>query len=210
MQAITTASSANLIIIGIVLIVIVGLVLYFMRKRSFSIGKDGITLEASDEQCMRDKIPMIDAEIKQSCREVLTEHKTMIKGTLALKDNMKILAVEAQILDVMKQRIRENDLIEKFIDKSTLSHWIDRCLNEVIAQIHYVEKFAAADILNDDLEASIREIIVVLYKAFFDYCVKGVKEKIKYYSTLKQTDKVRELVQRNQGYMTALKQVRYA
>lgn len=199
------SNPVNTGITAITIMAVVGGVLWFLSKRRISVGKDGIVV-ADIEQRLSDKIPMIDRRHQNAMRDITSDNKDSILGLMSIEDKSHQLLVLFKVLDVIRHKIYVNHLTRRFSNEAEYAKWKQSCIDEVDLKLRYVENYTNQDIDIDKAKKDLSLIFDKLKSLLVPELENMIREKLTYYNSLQQTDKVKELIEKNEKYLRGLLQ----
>jgi hypothetical protein len=196
------SNPVNTGIAAITIISVVAGLLWFLSKRNFSAGRDGIQIKGISEKAMIDKIPDIDRSLQNTCNRIVDKETEVFMGFIGLPFT-KILSrvVYMVFCQVMYTRIYENHLTRVFSNQDEYIKWVNNIVETIMLQLLYIKNFADEAFDQELFREPLAKAVTHVTKEFTPFIRDSVNKKLICYRDLEQTQKVKELIDKNEEYL---------
>ncbi|MDR2534947.1 MAG: hypothetical protein LBD29_02805 [Treponema sp.] len=215
------ANPVNTGITGGVTLAVLGLLMWFLSKRTIRISKSGVEIDnaALIDGRYLDKVPAIDQERKTRMRMELYNRKDMWLGLMhEIPDKTIRLFLLLKLLDALTTKIFSNHLTAIFSDRARYAEWKAELIVMIKAKLRYVEDYTGTrmhekadkhedefwNMITSELEecvASMRDIMKFVITESCEAKIKFYKEILQSKPSDEQMVKTKELIERNESYI---------
>jgi hypothetical protein len=201
------ANPVNMGIFSGSVLLLAGMALFFLRKRSVQVSKEhGIRLIPSTESRLVDRIPLIDRSLQGRLNGRLNDMKDIIISYAAgaCGDMVVHLLYQFKVLQAVRDRIYENHFSRILSDETESTAWVKRVTETVMYKLNYAKAYCNLQIDTEVFRDPTERLLVYVLREFRSFVRDSISEKLTFYQQLEQTEKTKELIEKNERYLRGI------
>jgi hypothetical protein len=160
-------------------------------------------LTSSTESRLVDRVPLIDRSLQGRLNGRLNDMKDVIISYAAgvCGDMAVHLLYQFKVLQAVRDRVYENHFSRILSDEKASGAWIKRVTETVMYKLSYAKAYCNLQIDMEVFREPTERLLDYVLREFGPFVRDSITEKLTFYRQLEQTEKTKELIEKNERYL---------